>query len=319
MTAQTKIEIGLDSKTFDNQALEHFRSCPQYYYWRIEKKIEKARDKKTAADFGSSIHSALEHYYKNGMTDPSIVEGTRIFIEKFSPYQDDTDDKRTLAKGIEILLNYFERYRQEPFNVVTTEIGGAVELGPYLYVSRIDLAVEWLSPKGIYGIDHKTTSSIKRTVAKPHNQITGYCYTLSQTYLNVLGFILNMIGVYKDEEEIDKTAPKVPSSKTGKLIYAKKKREVLVRMPTTRTQVEIDQWKRETLHLISQIEQCREKGVWPKHSPNYCTAYRGLCQYLDLCLAQDPDAILEPLLVSEVYLVNPWCPYHPIDEEEEET
>ena len=311
------IRIGVESKMFDNFALDCFRNCPEYYHKRIVQGVVKPRAKKIAADFGMCIHLSLEHFYKNGMTDKAIQEAMNLFLSSFEPLQDDTDDKRTLGKGLEILVKYFSRYHHEPFNVVDTEVGGAVELEEYLYTFRIDLVVEWLSPKGIYGFDHKTTSSLYRMVVKPHNQGSGYTYVLNQHYENVLGFVFNMIGVYKSNEEMDKSSPKVVSAKTGKLVYAMKEREVLVRMPTSRSQVEIDQWKKETLYLIHQIEACQKENIWPKKT-NFCTAYASKCQYLDLCQAQEPERILEALVASEIYKIEHWSPYRGEEEIVEE-
>lgn len=302
------IKIGIESKCFDNFALDCYRNCPQYYDWRIAKGVIKPGAKKTAADFGTCIHLSLEHFYKNGMTDKAIQEAMNLFLSSFEKLQDDTDVKHTLGKGLEILGKYFSRYHHEPFNVVDTEVGGAVELGDYLYTFRIDLIAEWQSPKGIYGFDHKTTASLSRMVVKPHNQVSGYVYVLNQHYENVLGFILNTIGVYKTTEEMDKSAPKVLSPKTGKPIYATKEREILVRMPTSRSQVEVDQWKKETFYLIHQIEECQKEGVWPKRT-NFCTAYASKCQYLDLCQGQEPEKILDALIASEVYKQEWWQPY----------
>ena len=302
------IRIGIESKAFDNFALDFYRDCPFYYYCRIVLGVVKPGAKKTAADFGASIHLALEHYYKNGMTDVAIKEAMELFQSSFEPKVDIADDKRTIGKGLELLGKYFSRYRHEPFNVVDTEVGGAVELGDYLYTFRIDLITEWLSPKGIYGWDHKTTSSLNRMVVKPNNQLSGYIYVLNQHYENVLGFFFNTIGVYKSNEEMDKSSPKVPSPKTGKLIYAMKEREVLVRMPTSRTHIEIDQWKKETLYWIHQIEESHLSKVWPRKT-KFCTAYASKCQYLDLCQGQEPERILEALIAAEVYIVEPWSPY----------
>jgi len=300
------IKIGVESKMFDNFALDCYRDCPFYYYCRIVLGVVKPGAKKTAAEFGAAIHLSLEHFYKNGMTDTAIKEAMTLFLGSFK--EDLADDKRTLGKGLELLGKYFSRYRNEPFNVVDTEVGGAVELGDYLYTFRIDLITEWLSPKGIYGWDHKTTSSLSRMVVKPHNQGTGYVYVLNQHYENVLGFIFNTIGVYKSNEEMDKSAPKIPSPKTGKLIYATKEREILVRMPTSRSQIEVDQWKKETLYLIHQIEESQREGVWPRKT-KFCTAYASKCQYLDLCQAQEPERILEALIAGEIYQIDPWQPY----------
>ena len=321
MSDKTKVMIGLESKTFDNYALDCYRNCPMYYYCRIVKKVVKVGDSKPAADFGKLIHSALEHHYKNGMTEQSAVEAIELFTILYQtkiPASQEMSEKRSLGKGLEILSNYFLRYKHEPFSVIEPEVGGACELGEYLYTVRLDLVVDWHDPKGIYGFDHKTTSSLPYLIAKPNNQITGYDYYLKQVYTNVLGYMVNGIGIYTTDEEMDKSAPKVLSPKSGKMIYAKKKRETFLRLPTSRSQVELDQWKRETLHLIHQIEVAMEKGVWIKHAPQYCTAYRGKCQYLDLCLAQDVDAILQPLLAVGVYEVKPWTPYFGVDEEKEE-
>ncbi len=309
-----QVKIGVESSTFDNFALDCFRNCETYYFWRILKGIIKPGAKKTAADFGSCIHSALEHYYKKGMTDQSIQEAMQLFTGEFNKFQDPADDKRTLGRGLEILERYFLKYRYEPFNVIDTEIGGAVELGGYLYTSRIDLLVEWQSPKGIYGFDHKTSSSLGRLIPKPNNQVTGYIMTLAETYVDLLGYMINGIGVYKEDTEIDKNAPKVPSSKTGKLIYATKEKATLVRLPTMRTKKEIEAWKRETLHLIHQIEECQEKDVWPKKD-HFCSAYASRCMYLDLCQAQDRDIII-PLLEGGIYQKVDWVPYTGRGEEE---
>lgn len=262
------IEIGIKSGCWDNYSLDCYRNCPTYYDFRINQKVVKTGDIKIAADFGSCIHLALEHYYKMGMTDQAIAEALEIFIKGYEPVsQMVVDEKRSLGKGLEILSNYFLRYHHEPFNIITTEVGGACEVGEYTYTVRLDLVTEWQSPKGVFGLDHKTSSSLQRLLVKPNNQISGYIYYLTQMYENILGYMINGIGVYATDEEIDKSVPKILSPKTGKLIYAKKQREMFVRMPTSRSVIELEQWKKEVLHTIHQIEDSTQRGVWVKHSP----------------------------------------------------
>jgi hypothetical protein len=319
MKVDKPVEIGLPAKTFDNYALDCYRNCPAYYDFRINQKVVKAGDVKIAADFGSCIHSALEHWYKDGMTDQAIAEALEIFVKGYEPTSVNVmDEKRSLGKGLEILSNYFLRYKHEPFNVIATEVGGACEVGEYLYTVRLDIATEYLSPKGIYGMDHKTSSALPRLIVKPNNQITGYIYYLTQVYENILGYMINGIGVYATDEEIDKSVPKVLSPKTGKLVYAKKQREMFIRMPTSRSSVELEGWKKEVIHTIHLIEVSTEKGVWVKHAPQYCTAYRGKCQYLDLCLAQAPYEILQSLLSVDIYETKPWTPYVGVGEDKED-
>jgi hypothetical protein len=123
-------------------------------------------------------------------------------------------------------------------------------------------------------------------------------FALQQLFENVVGFMINGIGVYKSDLEVDKTTrKKVP-------------RNNFPRFPTARTQLEIDQWKRETLHLIKMIESCEQSGVWPRYAPNFCTAYKK-CMFRDICLAQD-ESIIAPLVDGGIYVINPWVPYEQV-------
>lgn len=311
MTQQTPTNnkpIGLESQCWDNFALSCHRNCPTYYYYRIERGVVKPGISKTAADFGAAIHSALEYWYGNGMTQEAAVKAVEVFIQEFAPHQSDTDDKRTSGKGIEILLKYFDKYRNEPFNVIKPELGGVVELGPYLYSFRIDLIVEWQSPRGVFGFDHKTTSSLNRMLAKPNNQFTGYIYALSQYYDNLLGYILNAIGVYKTSTSVNKA--------TGR----KEEREILKRLPTSRTRRELDDWVKRTISRIEDIHRDSERGfdTIDHHAAEFCQAYNGLCPYLELCQAQDPFQILDALLQAGVYTIDRWAPFQVADGTEEE-
>ena len=300
-------------RCIDNFALSCYRSCPRLFYWRIVLDIVKPREKKIAAEFGSGIHYGLETYYKEGMTEIAKSHAFDSFTNYFTQFEEQEDTKRTVVKGIELLDKYFSTYNEEPFEVIATEIGGAFELGGYMYQTRIDLIVKWLSPVGYYGFDHKTTSALERLIVKPNNQLSGYCFNLVEMYEGVLGFQLNGIGVYDTDEVIDKTAPKVPSEKTGKLVYAKKKRELFRRYPTTRTIQELKEWKRDVLHTLHQIEDSRDKGIWPKY--DHCGAYRGMCQYCDLCNAQSEDVVNK--LIEMVYTKDVWQPWRQEEKEVE--
>jgi hypothetical protein len=183
----------------------------------------------------------------------------------------------------------------------------------------MDLLLEWQSPKGMYGMDHKTTSTLGRMSVKPNNQITGYVFPLYLTYTNVMGYFLNEVGVYMEDEEIDKNAPKVPSQKTGKLIYAKKPRELFLRTPTSRTAQELETWKDEVIHTIHEIEECERTRRWSKHAPQFCNAYHSTCAYTELCQAQDPERVKDALIRVGVYEVSPWVAYQEKEEVDENT
>ena len=297
-----------ERRQVDNFTIECFRNCPKFYYWRIHRNLVKPVEKKVAAEFGSAVHLALEIYYKYGMSQEAIDKALVDSLDYFTPFETEGDAKRTTARLLVILGKYFERYKHEPFNVLATEVGGAFELdNNWIYTTRLDLLVEWQSPRGIYIVDHKTTYDLGSLIAKPHNQITGYIYNAREMYESVLGAVINGIGVYATDEVMDKMAPKIPSAKTGKMIYATKPREFFIRIPTQRTPRELAEWKEETLWWLHHIEECVEHDKWPKHSPDYCVKYRGRCSFLDLCNA-DPETC-ERMIEAGVYEINPWQAY----------
>lgn len=283
-------------KVIDNYAIDCFRNCPKYYYWRIVRGLTKPFEKKTAADFGTAIHKGLEVYYKGGLTPQAQDDALVAFAKEFTTKENLEDDKRTVTKGLELLQKYFVQYGAEPFNVIDVEVGGAIELNEeWMYSFRIDLITEWHSPKGIYGFDHKTTSALERIVVKPNNQISGYDLVLKQYYENVVGFIINAIGVYKTNSRRDRD--------TGKLV----ERDVLLRYPTTRTPNEIKDWKAEVIQTLKYIDYCTVTKTWPRYT-HFCSAFRGRCMFLDLCNSVSED-VVERMVQTEVYLIDPWKPY----------
>jgi hypothetical protein len=289
----------------DNYSIDCFRNCPKFYYWRIKRGLTKPGDKKLAAEFGTAIHLGLETYYKGGLTQEARDLAFTKSLEYFTPFETEGDEKRTSQRLVVILDKYFTRYPSEPFEVIATEVGGAFELDSnWIYTTRLDLPVEWKTPRGVYIVDHKTTYDLGSLIARPHNQITGYIYNACEMWENVLGAILNGIGVYATDEVMDKSLPKVPSAVTGKPVYQKKEREFFMRIPTQRTTRELEEWKGETLWWLHQIEECEENNRWPKHSPDYCVKYKGRCIGLDLCNA-DPDTA-ERMIQSGLYVVQPW-------------
>jgi len=292
-------------REIDNFALDCYRNCPAYYNWRIIKGLIKPGEKKIAASFGSAFHSGLQVWYENNMSSESKGDAIAKFIDEFALAESVEDDKRTLAKGLDILNKYYQRYEPEPYDVVKAEVGISFELGEWLYKGRIDLIMEERGTRAIYGFDHKTTSDLSRTVVKPHCQITGYVYGLVQQYENVLGYMLNMIGVYKTDKRRDKDS--------GHLV----ERDIFLRIPTSRSLEELDEWKRETLWYLHQVEESLEHNIWPKHAPSYCQAYRGRCPYLDLCNVSTPDMI-ERMIEAGLYVIEPWKAYEPVVIGEEE-
>lgn len=273
-------------------------------HWRIERGLIKPSDQKVAAEFGTAFHLSLEAYYKSNMSAEGKEKALIAFPSYFSKFETPSDDKRTTFKGISLLSKYWEKYPTEPFDVIETEIGGAFILSnEWTYCTRIDLVAQWKSPKGIYVIDHKTTSDLMRLIGKPSNQFTGYIYNAAEMYEGVLGLLVNGIGVYKGENKRNKG--------TGKM----EERDPFTRIPTSRSRVELDEWKERVLIEIRTIESYQKEKVWPQHSPDYCTAFRGRCAYVDLCNAGSEE--VQERLIESAYKVEWWKPWRENENKEE--
>ena len=280
---------------YDNFALDCFRRCPTYYRRRIVQSLIKPTDNKLALEFGIASHLGLEKYYEGGMTDEARATALSEFMLSFAPHESIADDKRTVGRGLDILTKYFMRYREEPFEVIATEVGVAFPLDDtHIYVGRLDLVVKWLSPIGIYGVDHKTSSDLDSLVDKPNNQITGYIYYLHELYENVHGFIINGLGVYKTDKKKDKAS--------GKMV----ERDIFRRIPTTRSPYDLEHWRKGVLHTIHQIEECCAVGVWPMY--DQCKKYRSWCPYRDLCNCGSEEMAMK-MVESGLYVVEPWSAY----------
>jgi len=287
--------------SYDNYAISNFRDCPRKFYYRIERQLVKVGSKALAPEFGTALHIALETYYANNMTEASKEQSLLDFVGYYGPIYvasngAEIDDKRTPEKGLDLLLRYYSHYGIEPFEPIATEVGGVIELRrDLLYTTRIDLAAQWLSPPGVYGFDHKSTSVMDGIMVKPNNQFTGYISTLMETYENVLGFQMNLIGVFKTDKQKDRY--------TGKM----EPREIFQRISTTRTSKEIAMWKCEILQTVDLIDSCRDMGVWPRWDK--CQPYRNArCPYHDLCITQD-DEMIERLIELGAYQVEEWSAY----------
>jgi hypothetical protein len=270
--------------------------------------MTKAKGIAIAAEFGSGLHRALETYYGAQMSRESREQAKLDFLSYYAPLYaqgggEASDDKRTVAKGVAILEQYWKHYDVEPFQVIATEVGGAIELRPNLiYTSRIDLIVQWDSPRGIYGFDHKSTSAMDTIVPKPNNQFSGYITTLLEMYENVLGFQVNLIGVFKTEKQKDKY--------TGQMVP----REIFQRVVTSRTPIEVEQWKREVINTVDHINRDIDTGVWSRFDK--CKPFRNsMCAYHDLCLCQSIE-MQERLIEMGAYVKEPWSAYKddPVEE-----
>jgi hypothetical protein len=240
----------------------------------------------TAPDFGKAIHSALDAWYKDKDVDHAID----VFKANFT--EDADDDKRTYRMGEWILRNYHNKYQDQPFKVLATEMEFTLPLpnGNNL-IGRIDKVIEWDGV--VWGMDHKTTSMLGDAYMRMHTpnlQFSGYTWAIQQLgYPRCQGILVDAILVAKGLLE----------GKDGKSLVG------LRRDFAYRSTGDIDEYILIALEIQHDVALCEQR----KHNgwvPNFdaCTDY-GECPYRKIC--KEPVEFREQIIKSE-YKVEHWDP-----------
>lgn len=271
---------------YDYTSMSLFQTCQRKYDFRINRGLV-GRKPPIAADFGKCIHASLDAWYK----DKDIAHAVDLFKQSYVESSD--DDKRTHKMGEWILRNYDEKYRDQPFKVLSTEQEFTLRLpnGNNL-IGRIDKVIEW--DGAIWGMDHKTTSALGDTYMRfhtPNLQFSGYTWALQQLgYPKCQGILVDAILVAKGLLE----------GKAGRLVP-------LRRDFAYRSVGDIEEY----LSVITKIQSdVMENEIADPFThrwvPNFdsCTDY-GECPYRKIC--KEPVEYREQIIKSD-YVVEHWEP-----------
>ena len=281
-------------ETLDNSMMADFRKCPRYFQFRhIESLVPVSDYIKFKAEFGSALHDALESWY----TERNAIKMDTAFIDYWSPFEGQ-DDKgiRTVAKGLLICEKYRSWYPTEPFEILETEVGGAVDLGPFLFTFKCDGLIK--DHKGDHWIlEHKTSAHRGFLIPNPNVQLTGYIQAVSILKgVKVKGAYLNQIYFRKGR----KGEPQMDTIE-------------LKREETTRTDMDLAEWFEDAKSWARAIGQACEEEYFPKCTES-CTAYGG-CQYIEICKCGDLD--VQETVKTALFKKEKWEPYPGAKEEVE--
>lgn len=262
----------MSQNIYDNSQLQEFKNC-QYRYWlhyglgyakRQEGEGEHDRN------FGTAIHGGLETYYKGGDRQKVLDNFASLY-----PDQLKADDlAKTQENGKKLLQAYIDHYSAEDkrFKILGVEEGGTFEIAEGVsYRVKIDLVVENLEQGGIYVMDHKTTGKSFDyrywSQFEPNSQLTGYVAWAKNRFGACSGAYVNGIRLghrqrsYKGE----------PAG-----FYYEFQRQLF-----NRNEQQIENWKRDTVNWINQLEKVKDQGT-PGKNMGAC-AY---CSYRPICLAE---------------------------------
>jgi hypothetical protein len=312
----------IDNTLFiDNTTLETMTTCPrQYQYYGLVKR--ESTKERPALKFGDIVHLILEVKYRNLHLPPE--QQTKLMVEKavylFSIYSPPEDDYRNLNLTVDAIEHYQKLYSFEPFTIATQngnpliEIPFAVPITEFevnanipirnpdstievrwvekikvVWTGRIDIVYD-LNGK-LFGMDHKTTSMMGPTFFREFDtssQFPGYSWAVTAMGIPLSSFIINALGIRKP-------------TKTGKGFE-------FTRHTINFTPNSLEEWKRDTTFIISDLISMLLRDYFPRHT-KWCVGKYGECQYYNVCVL--PEEQRSMMLGTGDYKPVVW---NPLDE-----
>lgn len=265
--------------------------------------------------FGRAIHAALEVWYSSPRTsrrsaspecDDSVAlmesgqaplphgrcvrcSSQAAFLRVAEPLRAlDPSSKRSLRNGTTILDAYFDHYADDPFVVLSDDIGPISERrlelvlaeesdSRVVFFGTMDTALKNEQSGHIVVTDHKTSSSLGQDFLQrisPNFQYVAYMAAFRKTYpqYDTRTFCSNGIAVLK--------------TKTG---FARQFVEIGDDM--------INEWRTSMLDVAYDWwARVQADGPYPMNAPDPCTQWGG-CQYRIIC--ETPHALQESVIAAQ--------------------
>lgn len=274
----------------DSTKLQQYITCPRSYFytyilgWRPERE-------RNDLQFGVAWHEAMEFLLLNGYEQKSVIVARDLAIktyrEKFAPDTDELYSPKT-PQNLKIALDqYVEKYQNDNFKVLWTEIFGSVLIAEdrKMYF-KIDTVCK--DGRGLFIMDHKTTKNFGRTWVDQWSlkiQIGLYThalYCMTEDKNDVYGFVVNGVA-FKNPPRMKKDGTPYANSGTGNEFLRLPVRKPVESLRTWlwTTNAWYDELERD-FTLFSQCKKSDDIMKCFKMNPESCTKYWG-CQYNDYC------------------------------------
>lgn len=254
----------------DFSSLEAYYECPRRFGWNLVEGLVPAaeKDPSLANTFlGTVFHSCIDALYQG----KDWRDTFRSHLD--APGVIAINEKRSDLSGSRIhLQTVIERYianynapNDHEFEVVATEKRLEMPLSPRItYVGNVDKEI--ITTEGNRAIlDHKTSSSLK-TWVKPtihlSDQFTGYLALAQANGIPAETMIIDGVS----------TARKALDEDEG----------LFERYVTFRHPLQIEEWKKVTLHWCNRMIEDIENSTFAPKKPKPCTAFGG-CIYTNVC------------------------------------
>lgn len=249
-----------EKRIFNSSSISDYMECPQMWERTWIRRLE-LKEEKEALVFGSVMHEALLEWYKTGSEEKALKKFERIPLVL-------TESHMTRGWGQSIFKEYVRRYSTEVGKTLHLEVKGRVEIGERIYAFTIDRIEDW--DGNVYVDDHKTTKNLGLSFFesfRPSPQIDGYCFACKEIVGRCHGAIIN--GISK----------------------AKNPKERFQRFPSSRTEREMEGWKKIFTDATDGMVRCVESGNFPMHTV-HCHRW-GKCKYWEMCVYGEDERFME--------------------------
>lgn len=284
----------------DSSKIQAFMDCPRGFFFSYVLGLRKD-EPNIHLVFGTAWHEAMEHILNNGKSIDSVKDAFDLFMESYlKEYSFAMIDQfasgvtKTPDNAMEYLIRYVQSWRNEEFEVLFTEIAGAVPLSEDLWLwLKMDAVIR--DEQGIWSLEHKTTgrnSTAWRDSWSRKVQTGSYTHGLNCGFgEEAQGVIINGLITTKEPQ--------------------------FLRIPVRRRGADMMSWLWEVKHYIGQmhwnfleLSKCTPDDIimtaFPRNTESCC---KYGCKFPDLCsMWQNPLAKFDPEHLPIGYKREYWDP-----------
>lgn len=240
------------------------------------------------ASYAKGLEVGRRAFYEQGVSHPDAVAmGIQAGLEAYGNFECPEDSAKSASRTAGALEFYFDRYPMDTDKAKPIVLAGgkhAIEFGgvevldilhptsgnPLLYSWRMDMAVTLNNMK--LGEDDKTASQLGASWPRQwdlRSQFTGYVWGAQRNGLKLDGFLVRGVSILKTKYDT-------------------------LEAITYRPDWQIDRWYGQLLRDIKRLIAQWEEGYFDFNLDHACAEYGG-CPFRNVCLAKDPQAILDQM------------------------
>lgn len=273
----------------DPSKIQTYMTCPRRYFFEHVLGWKSERPSNHLI-FGSAWHIAMEVLLTEGYSAESCLTAYNRFFsfyrEKFSSLDDELFSPKTPANVLRALPQYCQRWRDDSFEVLHTEISGVAAISKDRIVHfKMDTICK--GEEGYFSLEHKTSTRFSITWAaqwRQKLQVGMYSHALFCLFPPEEVYGVKINGAFFTDP------PKIKKDGTP---YAKERDNEFHRVPVRRNLASMQSWlheinfwydniERDFNLLMSSDEEDEDLRAFPRNTES-CTNYNNPCPFLDYC------------------------------------